>query len=129
MTAPSPDSGLPTRDVVSDMLNFFDQTYAFLMGLGAITGVIAWILNMRSRDIQRMSDIEHNANMISSRVDGIITAQTELVAAQRSLESTIRGYVLELAKKPDREEMFDRIDAIPRQVASVLNEIKIRSLP
>ena len=105
------------RDVgpIASLLNLVDSTVvAIIVGLGALVGAFRWIWNVRSGDLERMRKTESEVALARRDIAALQTDHDEF-------KERIREFQEAVANKPDREEVFRRLDAIPHQVAMLLD--------
>ena len=100
---------------LSALLNVIDQTTIMVMVvLGGIIGFARAIWGIRQKDLDRMSATE---TKVASMFDRLTTHQSDIT----ELRAHLKQYQEALAEKPDREEIFRRLDALPGQVSMFLD--------
>ena len=92
---------------LSALLGAVDSTIlAVLAVLATIAGSLRWVWNLRAIDLERMTKMEVENAQQKRDIETLQTDHKQLLS--------------ELSRKPDRAEMFDRIDRLPHQIAAML---------
>jgi hypothetical protein len=94
---------------------------AAVAAIGLLLGFLRWIWTLRAGDLERLQHLEaaaERAQLAADRAQGDITV---LRADHREFVVLMRTYQETLSKKPDREEIFQRLDQIPHQVMAMIS--------